>query len=237
MQNNDICARMYDVVMAICGNSSDSEFLKSMIAEMNRLLPIFSKEVSSNPVLDAMEEEYLRKIDESISNFNLVYLPQMENNANLTGSKAYKDFLSLLKMIKTTVGTYFAPPTFEPQQIEPTYKLLMENKNVIADVMGVSPESVANKLAEWLQGGGAHTGSYSDGLLKLFHNNKYLIEQLKGLSDDGIAIQIRKWKNENDKFGKPLIENPNNRLKSEYARELKANGLIKCSVKNFRNKL
>lgn len=90
MQNNDICARMYDAVMAICGNSSDSEFLCSMIAEIKRLLPIFSKEVSSNPVLDALEEEYLRKIDEGISNFNLVYLPQMENNAFLMGSKANK---------------------------------------------------------------------------------------------------------------------------------------------------
>lgn len=152
MQNNDICARMYDVVMAICGDPSDSEFLCSMIAEIKRLLPIFSKEVSSNPVLDAMEEEYLRKIDESISNFNVVYLPQMENNAILSGSKAYKDFLSLLKMIETTVETYFTPPTFEPQQIEPTYKLLMENKNVIADVMGVSPDSFADRVMLWLQG-------------------------------------------------------------------------------------
>lgn len=80
-------------------------------------------------------------------------------------------------------------------------------------------------------------GEFSDKLLKLFHNNEYLIEQLRGLSDGSIADKIRKWKNEKDKFGKPLIENPDNQLKSEYARELKSNGLIKCSEKNFRNKL
>lgn len=237
MKNDNIYARMCEAVTDACVFSDDSKFLKSMIAEMSRLLPIFSKEVSSNPVLDALEIGYLRKINEQIENFYLVYFPQMENNASLMESKTYKDFLSLLKMIETTVETYFTSLTFEPQQIEITYKLLMENKNVIADVMGVSPESVANKLAEWLQGGGTHSGSYSDGLLKLFRNNKNLIEQLKGLSDDSIAIQIRKWKNEKDKFGKPLIENPDNMLKSEYARELKSNGLIKCSEKIFRNKL
>lgn len=78
---------------------------------------------------------------------------------------------------------------------------------------------------------------YSDGLLNLFHGNIDLIEQLNGLSDNEIAIQIRSWKTQKDKMGRPLIENPDNYLKSEYARELKENGLIKCNVNNFRNKL
>ena len=152
MENNNVCARMYDAVVAICGNSDDSVFLQSMIAEINRLFPIFSKEVTCSPILGTIEEDYLRKIGEQIDNFYLVYLPQMDRNASLMESKAYKDFLSLLNMIETTVENYFTPPTFEPQQIEPTYKLLMEHKNVIAEVMGVSSDSFADRVMGWLQG-------------------------------------------------------------------------------------
>lgn len=79
--------------------------------------------------------------------------------------------------------------------------------------------------------------SYSSGLLDLFHDNAYLIEELSGLSDDEIARKIKDWAKEKDKMGKPLIENPENALKSNFARELKANGVIKLSEKTFRTKL
>lgn len=79
--------------------------------------------------------------------------------------------------------------------------------------------------------------SYSDGLLDLFHNNTYLIAELVGLSDDEIAIKINGWAKDKDKQGKPLIKNPKNGLRLCFARELKANGIIKQAVKTFRLKL
>ena len=79
--------------------------------------------------------------------------------------------------------------------------------------------------------------SYSDDLIKLFNGNTYLIEQLIGKSDNDIAHLIKNWAKEKDKFGKPLIENPENGLKSSFAKELKANGIIKQSKKTFRIKL
>lgn len=78
---------------------------------------------------------------------------------------------------------------------------------------------------------------YLDGLLDLFNNNTYLIEELVGLSDDEIARKIKGWAKEKDKLGKPLIKNPENGLKSRFAKELKANGIINQSEKTFRNKL
>ena len=59
----------------------------------------------------------------------------------------------------------------------------------------------------------------------------------KGASDDEIARKIKGWAKEKDKLGKPLIENPENGLKSRFAKELKANGIIKQSEKTFRIKL
>lgn len=79
--------------------------------------------------------------------------------------------------------------------------------------------------------------SYSDGLLDLFHNNTNLIAELVGLSDDEIAIKINGWAKDKDKLGKPLIKNPKNGLRLCFARELKANGIIKQAVKTFRLKL
>ena len=79
--------------------------------------------------------------------------------------------------------------------------------------------------------------SYLSGLLDLFHNKTYLIEELVGLSDDEIARKIKGWAKEKDKLGKPLIENPENGLKLRFAEELKANGIIKLSIKTFRTKL
>lgn len=79
--------------------------------------------------------------------------------------------------------------------------------------------------------------SYSDDLIKLFNGNTDLIEQLIGRPDNDIARLIKKWAKEKDRFEKPLIENPENGLKSRFAKELKANGIIKQSEKTFRIKL
>ena len=79
--------------------------------------------------------------------------------------------------------------------------------------------------------------SYSDGLLHLFHNNTNLIAELVGLSDDEIARKIKGWAKEKDKLGKPLIQNPKNGLKSSFAKELKANGIIQQAERTFRTKL
>lgn len=78
--------------------------------------------------------------------------------------------------------------------------------------------------------------SYSDDLIKLFNGNTNLIEQLIGKSDNDIAHLIKKWAKEKDKFGKPLIENPDNYgNKQKFANALLANGIVKNS--NFRIKL
>ena len=78
---------------------------------------------------------------------------------------------------------------------------------------------------------------YTPELLKLFHNRRELIDELVGKSDKEIASKINKWAKETDKFGKLLIENPKNNLRSTFARELKKNGLIKCRVDVFSRKL
>ena len=78
--------------------------------------------------------------------------------------------------------------------------------------------------------------NYSDDLIKLFNGNTNLIEQLIGKSDNDIAHLIKKWAKEKDKFGKPLIENPDNYgNKQKFANVLLANGIVKNS--NFRIKL
>ena len=77
---------------------------------------------------------------------------------------------------------------------------------------------------------------YSDDLIKLFNGNTNLIKQLIGKSDNDIARLIKKWAKEIDKFGKPLIENPDNYgNKQKFANALLANGIVKNS--NFRIKL
>lgn len=78
--------------------------------------------------------------------------------------------------------------------------------------------------------------NYSDDLIKLFNGNTNLIEQLIGKSDNDIAHLIKKWAKEKDKFGKPLIENPDNYgNKQKFANALLANRIVKNS--NFRIKL
>ena len=79
--------------------------------------------------------------------------------------------------------------------------------------------------------------TYTPELLNLFHNKRELIDELIGKSDDEIAALIKKWAGEKDKFGKPLIENPYNNLKTAFAESLKENRIIKLSKRSFRNKL
>ena len=79
--------------------------------------------------------------------------------------------------------------------------------------------------------------TYTDNLIRLFHNNTDLIDKLIDRSDDEIATYIKKWRNERDKFGKPLIENPDNSLRKDFAEALKKNEIISGAVETFRKKL
>lgn len=76
---------------------------------------------------------------------------------------------------------------------------------------------------------------YSEELLALFNGHVELINKLIGKSDDEKAELIRKWNKGKD--GKPLIKNYKNRLRKEYATQLKQAGLISESIENFRKKL
>lgn len=76
---------------------------------------------------------------------------------------------------------------------------------------------------------------YSEELLDLFNGHVELINKLIGKSDDEKAELIRKWNKGKD--GKPLIKNYKNRLRKEYATQLKQAGLISESIENFRKKL
>ena len=79
--------------------------------------------------------------------------------------------------------------------------------------------------------------TYTENLIKLFHGNTDLIDELIGKSDEEIAACIKKWCNERDKFGKPLIENPKNNLRKDFAQALKENGIISGAVGSFRKRL
>lgn len=92
-------------------------------------------------------------------------------------------------------------------------------------------------MESWAQEVETTNNVYSTILLRLFHNNIYLIDEIVGSSDDEIAKKIKQWAKERDKFGKPLIENPENNLRTAFAKALKANNLIKCSIDIFRRKL
>lgn len=74
-------------------------------------------------------------------------------------------------------------------------------------------------------------------LIQLFHGNTYLLNDLIGKSDDEIVSLIGKWARTKDDDNKPLIENPQNNLKSKFAQELKRAGFIKCTENTFRTKL
>lgn len=79
--------------------------------------------------------------------------------------------------------------------------------------------------------------AYSSDLLDLFKGHRELISQFIGKSDIEIAVLIKDWASQRDKFGRPLIENPENNLRSLFASELKKSGLIKCSERTFRSYL
>lgn len=91
--------------------------------------------------------------------------------------------------------------------------------------------------AVWQAANDEQQKEYSADLVKLFHGHAELIDELVGLSDDEIARKIKEWAAKRDKFGKALIENPKNNLRSKYARELKNAGIIHCTWKSFRAKL
>ena len=74
---------------------------------------------------------------------------------------------------------------------------------------------------------------YSDDLVQLFKGHTELINELIGKSDKEISSLIKRWSKEKDKFGKPLIENPDNNLKTSFATALKNAGMIKKSIDRF----
>lgn len=107
-------------------------------------------------------------------------------------------------------------------RISEVYKMLCE----LSDFAGMTEQE---KVTESQQ--------YDNDLLTLFHNNTDLIDELKVLSDKEIARKIKQWCKERDKFGKPLIENPDNNKKKAFAEALENAGIIKCAARTFRNKL
>lgn len=107
-------------------------------------------------------------------------------------------------------------------RISEVYKMLCE----LSDFAGMTEQE---KVTESQQ--------YDNDLLTLFHNNTDLIDKLKVLSDNEIAGKIKQWCKERDKFGKLLIENPDNGKKKAFAEALENAGIIKCAVRTFRGKL
>lgn len=81
------------------------------------------------------------------------------------------------------------------------------------------------------------TPKYTKDLISLFCGNIHLIDELIGKSDKEKADCITQWARGKDKFGKPLIENPDNGLKKAFAEALKENGIIRDSIRTFRDRL
>lgn len=106
------------------------------------------------------------------------------------------------------------------------------------DFLEVQLELLGKPQTEEKQKAEENGRKYSEDLLKLFHYHVEELDSLVGLSDSEIAARIRQLATERDKFGKPLIENPENHgNKSDYAKALKDNRLIKCRVGTFRRLL
>ncbi len=78
--------------------------------------------------------------------------------------------------------------------------------------------------------------TYSKKLLSLFNDRVDLIRGLHG-SDFEIATQIKELAKQKDSQGEPLIEHPDNRRKTSYAKELKKAHIIKLSERTFRGYL
>ena len=152
MENN-ICGKMYEAVTAMCSFVAQENIkgVQNLIGEVKRYFPIFAKQLSSDVILCDADETNLRKLRDWITNFEEVEKPRLKNIPEWLDDKTYKDCLSLLSMVKETIKGYFVPPTFEPQQLEQTYKLLFANRLAIAEVMGFSADSFANKLERWLR--------------------------------------------------------------------------------------
>ena len=144
---------MYEAVTAMCSFVAEEniKMVQNLIGEVKRYFPIFAKLLSSDVVLCDADETNLRKLRDWITSFEEVENPRLKNIPEWLDDKAYKDCLSLLSMVKETIKGYFVPPTFEPQQLEQTYKLLFANRLAIAEVMGLSADSFANKLKRWLR--------------------------------------------------------------------------------------
>lgn len=78
---------------------------------------------------------------------------------------------------------------------------------------------------------------YSEELLDLFNGHEELIDELIGKSDDEKAKLIRGWNTKKDVSKNPYIKNYKDRLRKEFATQLKKAGLISESIENFRKKL
>ena len=144
---------MYEAVTAMCSFVAEGNIkgVQNLIGEVKRYFPIFAKLLSSDVVLCDAAETNLRKLRDWITCFEEEENPRLKNIPEWLDDKTYKDYLSLLSMVKETIKGYFVPPTFEPQQLEQTYKLLFANRLAIAEVMGISADSFANKLKKWLR--------------------------------------------------------------------------------------
>ncbi len=144
---------MYEAVTAMCSFVAQENIkgVQNLIGEVKRYFPIFANQLSSDVILCDADETNLRELRDWITNFEEVEKPRLKNIPEWLDDKAYKDCLSLLSMVKETIKGYFVPPTFEPQQLEQTYKLLFANRLAIAEVMGLSADSFANNLERWLR--------------------------------------------------------------------------------------
>ena len=196
MENN-ICSKMYDAVTAMCSFVAEENIkrVQNLIGEVKRYFPIFAKLLSSDDVLRDADETNLRKLRDWITCFEEEENPRLKNIPEWLDDKTYKDYLSLLSMVKETIKGYFVPPTFEPQQLEQTYKLLFANRLAIAEVMGISADSFANKLEKWLR---QDEASQSDkkkefrDILKDFLTEEEitkLLEQLPKIS----VLNLKRW--------------------------------------------
>lgn len=113
------------------------------------------------------------------------------------------------------------------------YVLAEAVRAVLSERVNMQPQPITTVLQEVNN----MQRNYSDDLVALFHGHAELIDELVGLSDDEIARRIKSWATQMDKFGKPMIENPKNCQRSAYARALKGNNIIHCTIDVFKRKL
>lgn len=161
------------------------------------------------------------------------------------------DNTTKIDVILKSVSDYMKWPQYDPKK-SPWLKSLLDAKIIseeefncacnhirfCADTMRDNVQTMKqllNKYTEQPENDEQNSEEYPQELLALFHNRTELIKELVGKSDDEIADQIKAWGKEKDKFGQPLIENPDNfGNKSLYAKAMKKAGIIHCSVSSFR---